>query len=253
MSDSAQDASVRFPMTPWLLMGLLLLLVALIVRAPASLLQKVVPAGSPARVTDWGGTVWAGQAAWRQETAQGLLRWTVSPWWLLAGRMQADVRSAGAVPLQGRVTLGPGRLQLQGLQGEIPTAVLQALLPQGWQLPGVVRARGFGVGRQGVKQGDWTLATGELAWEGGVLQLVLNQQVQQMTLPPVRIVPQLEGGALVLVMSEASSGMGLAQLRLLANGQVETQVRERLLRYNPTYRSSGTDPDAVVVTTRSAN
>ena len=39
-------------------------------------------------------------------------------------------------------------------------------------------------------------------------------------------------------------------LRLLPDGQVETQLRERLLRYNPAYRSSGGDPDAVVVTTR---
>lgn len=252
MSDAVQAAESPVGLAPWLLLGLGALLLALLLRAPASLLQKALPSSPTMQVSAWGGTLWTGQMAWSQGDAQGLLHWQLTPWRLLTGRAQADIRAEGAVPLTGKVVLGWQMLEVRQLQGEVPVVLLQSLLPAGWQLPGVLRAEGFELARAGWRRGPWTAAGGQLAWGGGALQFSLNGQIQQAVLPPVRITPQLDGDALVLTLAEAGSGQGLALLRLLPDGQVETQLRERLLRYNPAYRSSGGDPDAVVVTTRDA-
>lgn len=246
------ESAPRFSLTPWLLLGLLLLVVFLVIRAPASLLQRVVPAGPFLQVSAWGGTIWQGQAAWSQRSVNGVLSWQLKPWWLLAGRVRADIRSEGAVPLQGAITVGRQRLEVRGLQGEVPVSLLQMVLPPGWQMPGVVKAGNFGVARAGWRTGAWTAAEGELAWEGGTLQLPMSGQLLQLTLPPVRIAPRQVGDSLQLVLTEAGSGLALAEATLLPDGQVETQVRERLLRYSPSHRSSGADPDAVVASTREA-
>jgi len=252
MSGAVQSAEPRGGLTPWLLLGLGALLLALLLRAPASLLQKALPSSPTLRVSAWGGTLWNGQMAWSQGDAQGLLHWHLTPWRLLTGRAQADIRSEGAVPLTGKVALGWQALDVHQLQGGVPVALLQAVLPPGWRLPGVLRAEGFELARAGWRSGPWTAAGGQLAWDGGALQFSLNGQIQQAVLPPLLITPRLDGDTLVLTLSEAGSGLGLALLRLLPDGQVETQLRERLLRYNPAYHSSGGDPDAVVVTTRDA-
>ena len=248
MTDSTRVTHVSFSLTRWLLLGLVMLLVALLVRAPASLLQKAVPAHDGLRVSAWGGTVWHGQAA----GSHGLLRWDVAALPLVMARVVADVRTDGNSSLRGRLILAPGRMEVRELQGALPAAVMSSLLPAGWQLPGEVRAEGLGVVRAGVRQGAWTAASGALLWGGGPVQVLLNGQLQQMTLPGVRLVPGVEGEALVLVLAESVSGLGLARLTLGADGRVQVELRERLLRYNPAYRSSGADPDAVVVTTREA-
>lgn len=250
MSDTVHATGLRDGLTPWILLGLGALLVALLLRAPASLLQKALPSSPALQVTAWGGTLWRGQMVWLQGDAQGLLSWQLTPWRLLTGRAQADIRSEGAAPLTGKVALGWNALEVRQLQGEVPATLVQGLLPPGWQLPGVLRAEGLEVARAGRKTGAWTAAGGQLLWGGGSVRFLLDGQVQQAVLPPLRIAPQLDGEILVLTMSEADSGQGLALLRLLPDGQVETQLRERLLRYNPAYRSSGGDPDAVVVTSR---
>lgn len=242
----------RFSLLPWLLLGLLLLVLFLVVRAPASMLQRFVPPGPVMQVSAWGGTVWRGQAAWSQQGTGGLLSWQLQPWWLVAGRVQVDIHSEGAVPLQGWVRMGWQQFEVRGLQGEVPVSLLQVALPPGWQMPGVVRAINFGAARAGWREGAWTAAEGELAWEGGTLQLPMAGQQMQLTLPAVRITPRLEGESLLLVLAEAASGLALAEARLLPDGQVETQVRERLLRYSPSHRSSGADPDAIVASTRGA-
>jgi hypothetical protein len=243
----------RFTVMPWLLSGLLLLVLFLVARAPASLLQRVMPAVPALQVSAWGGTVWQGQAAWSQQASSGVLSWQLKPWWLLAGRVQTDVRSQGTVPLQGVVTVGWRRLDVEQLNGQVPVSLLQLVLPPGWQLPGVVTAVNFGVSRAGWREGAWRAAEGALSWEGGTVQLPISGQPLQLTLPPLRLSPVLEGDSLRLAMTEAGSGLALAEAVVAADGQVETRVRERLLRYSPSHRSSGADPDAVVVSTRSAH
>lgn len=253
MSEPRQGGNNYPGLTSFMLLGMGLLLVFLLVRAPASLLQRAVPAASGLAVSGWGGTVWSGQMAWAQADASGLLSWRLRPLSLLRGRASADITAQGSVPLTGRVELGLHRMVLEQIQGEVPVAMFQPVLPEGWTLPGVLRAEGLDLARAGFTSGAWTAATGHLDWAGGSMQFSLNGQPQQATLPPLRIMLRLEGDSLVLALAEASSGLALAQVQINPQGQAETQVRERLLRYNPSYRSGGADPDAVVATSRSAS
>lgn len=252
MTDAAGREVKAAALTPYLVLGFFLLIVALLARAPASLLQKALPAGLPLTVTAWGGTVWDGQAGFAVAQDAGFLRWKLQPRRLFAGRLAADVRAEGALELAGVLELGPAAWKIQNLRGELPSSLLQVVLPPGWQLPGSVRAEALSVARNGRAKGAWTAAGGRLLWAGGPMQYNVNGQPQGATLPPLVVNLRLEGDSLVLVLSEEAGNLGLVMVRLGADGQAETQLRERLLRYSPGYHGSGTDPDAVVVTAKQA-
>lgn len=248
MTDAARPDEKAVSLMPYLLLGFLALLLALVARAPSSLLQKAVPAGSPVQVSAWGGTVWQGQAALQMGTSPGFLEWQLQPRRLLAGRLAMSLQSRGEMTLTGQAELGIGNWALSQVQGEIPSSVLQALLPPGWSLPGSVQAENLMLARRA--QGGWSAAGGRLHWGGGPMQYRLESQEQAATLPALVVDLRLEGETLVLALNEAAGSLGLALLRLEPDGTVEARVRERLLRYTPGYRSSGGDADAVVVTAR---
>lgn len=250
MTDALRPAEKAVSLTPYLLLGFLALVLALIVRAPASLLQKAVPAGLPVQVSAWGGTVWEGQAGLQMGGNPGFLEWQVQQRRLLAGRLAMNLQSRGEMTLTGHAELGSGNWALSQVQGEIPSSVLQALLPPGWSLPGSVQAENLELARRGHGNGPWTAAGGRLRWGGGAMQYRLENQTQAATLPALVVNVLLEGDTLVLALNEEAGNLGLALLRLEPDGTVEARVRERLLRYTPGYRSSGGDADAVVVTAR---
>lgn len=239
-------------LTPYFILGFFLLLLALVARAPASLLQKALPAGLPLTVSAWGGTVWNGQAAIKLGEDTGFVRWRLQPKRLLAGRLAADVQAQGVLELAGTLELGRQAWKVQGLRGELPSRLLQPLLPPGWELPGSVRADALNIARAGRNKGAWTAAGGRLLWGGGPMQYNVNGQPQGATLPPLVVNLRLEGDVLVLLLNEEAGNLGLAVLQLGPDGQAETRLRERLLRYSPGYHGSGTDPDAVVVTAKQA-
>lgn len=250
MSESSSTEKEAFTPLPYLLLGIVFLVIALFVQMPASLLARWLPATGPVAVQAWGGTLWRGQAQLAQTESALLLAWQLRPLALLAGQVQLDLSTAGAAPLHGRLIKTPGAWQLQSLQGEIPSQLIQPFLPQGWELPGKILANNVTVMRQGLKQGDWLVAEGGLQWAGGPMQFSLNGQPKQVVLPPVALAIQQQGNHLLLVLNEAAGS--LADVTLMADGQVETRLRERLLRYAPDYRSSGMDPNAVVVTAKQA-
>lgn len=250
MSEQSTLKQEAFTVLPYVVAGVFFLLVALLLQMPASVLGRWLPPASPVPVKAWGGTVWHGQAEIEQGAGSLQLDWQLRPLALLAGRVQLDLTASGAAPLRGSLVRSPRVWQLQSLQGELPGSVIQPLLPRGWDLPGSVLANGLTVARQGLRQGDWLLAEGNLRWEGGPMQFNLNGQPKQATLPALTLVPQLQGQNLVLGLNEAAGS--LADVTLMADGQMETRLRERLLRYSPDYRSSGMDPNAVVVTAKQA-
>ncbi|MDI1300568.1 MAG: type II secretion system protein N [bacterium] len=250
MTDAVGREVKAAALTPYFILGLFLLVLALLVRAPASLLQKALPASLPLTVSAWGGSVWNGQAAFSLAQDAGYLHWTLQPRRLLAGRLAADVQAQGAVDLSGTLELGRQAFRVEGLRGELPSALLRSLLPPGWELPGNVRAEALTVARDGRRAGAWTAASGQLLWAGGPMQYNMNGQPQGATLPPLVVNLRLDGDALVLTLSEKAGNLGLATVHLGAGGQVETQLRERLLHYSPGYHGSGAAPDAVVVTSR---
>ena len=248
MNEAVRREEKAVSLTPYLVLGLIVLVPALVVRAPASLLQKAVPPA--AGVQAWGGTVWNGQARLQQGDDGSFMTWQLHPLRLLAGRLAADVRSVGGVRLAGAVELGRHAWQVRGMQGEVPATLLQSLLPPGWQFAGAVRAESLVLAREGGLKGAWTAAGGQLHWAGGEMHYSVNGQQQVATLPPLVVNLRLDGDTLMLSLNEEAGNLGLATLRLAPDGMAETQLRERLLRYSPGYRSTGSDPDAVVVTAR---
>lgn len=251
-TDAPAHEAKPVSLTPYFVLGFCLLVLALVVRAPASLLQKALPANLPVAVSAWGGSIWDGQAAFVVAGDTGFLRWKLQPKRLLGGRLVADIQAQGALQLTGTVELGRQAWAIKNLQGELPSTLLQAMLPAGWSLPGSVQAEALSVARNGHDKGAWTTGDGQLLWAGGPMQYNMNGQAQSASLPPLTVTVRLDGEVLVLTLAESAGNLGLALVRLSPDGQMETRLRERLLRYSPGYHSSGGDPGAVVVTAKQA-
>lgn len=247
MTDTARREDKALALTPYLILGFILLLLSLALRAPASLLQKAVPASAPVRISAWGGTLWDGQAEFLFGGEPGFLSWRLQAGRLFTGHAAVVAHVQGALELDGNVELGPGSWRLQDMRGQVPVALFQSLLPPGWGLSGNVQADRVLLARQGFGKGAWLAAGGRLQWAGGPMQYNLGNQSQTATLPALTGTLQLDGQALVLNLTEQSGGLALAEIRLLPDGTLQTRLRERLLRYFN--RTSGANPDAVVVTT----
>lgn len=246
MHDIARREDSSFALTPYLILGFAALLLALVARAPSSLLQKALPRTLPVQATAWGGTLWSGQAELVQVGEPVFWRWQLQPGALLRGRLGLQVRAQGGISLQGRLEQGAGGWQVQDLRGDVAGRLLQPLLPPGWSLPGKLRLDGVRLARKGGAKGAWQAAAGQARWEGGAMQYNLGSQVQTATLPPLVASLALEGDRLAVSLVEEAGGGALADLRVGADGAIETRLRERLLKYSG--RTSGASPDAVVVT-----
>lgn len=245
MSDAARRADSPPALTSYLVLGFVALLLALVARAPASLLQKAVSPSLPFQVSAWGGTLWSGQAA-VQAGEPGFWRWQTLPLSLLRGRLALQLDAAGPLDLHGRVERGVGGWAARGLHGTVPGRLVQPVLPPGWSLPGEVELAGVDLARRGIVAGAWTAAAGKLRWAGGVMQYNLGSQPQSATLPPLVASLRRDGDQLLVILVEEGGGGALADVKVAPDGAVETKLRERLLRYSG--RTSGASPDAVVVT-----
>lgn len=235
----------------WLLGGLIFL-AGLVALLPASLLRVVWPQTFPVALLATGGTVWHGGLYWAQAQDVGELRWQVSPWPLALGRVQAALSSEGALRLQGQAEWRPGGWVVRELKGAVPATLLAPLLP-GWNLPGAFKAEGVSVGRDGLKKGAWTAGEGSLYWAGGEMTYQLSGQAGRARLPATRLVLRRQGSDLTLDLVQATDGAPLANLRLLADGSTDIQVRQRLLSYSPDYHGVTQPPDTVVVNVRQAS
>lgn len=232
---------------PCLALGIAALLLALLLRAPANLLQKALPPALPLTVTEWGGTLWQGQASVVAAGDASVWNWRLQPLSLLRGSVAVGLAGQGGRGLRGSIERGVGGTwRVRDLQGEVPAGLLQQMLPPGWSLPGEVSADGIQLARRGLVRGAWTEGAGRLRWGGGPLQFSLGSGSQAATLPPLLATLALEEDKLLVRLAEEAGGGVLAEVRLAADGGTETRLRERLLRY--VGRTSGTDPDAVVVT-----
>lgn len=250
MSDAGQQKNATLGLFPYFMLGVIFLVLALVIRAPASIVSRLLPSAAAEQVSAWGGTLWQGQAAFKGDTPS-LLEWQIKPWRMLTGQLVSHIELKGLTrQLSGEAIVGVRRWQLQNMQGDVPAFVLQNILPEGWQLPGTIHANRIELARSGFQQGNWTAATGSLNWQGGAMRFGVNGQEQQAVLPPLTVQLMLNSDALLLLLEEAKGQ--LATVRIAADGALETQLRERLLRYSPRYHGSGADPDTVVVSTRQA-
>lgn len=246
MTDASRRKERMLALTPYLMLGFVALLLALLVRAPSSLLQKTLPSGGPVKVVAWGGSLWHGQAEVLQAGEPGFWRWEVQPAALLRARLALDLKGQGGLDLSGRLERGLGEWVIRDLSGTVSGRLLTPLLPAGWSLPGEVTMGGVHLARQGLARGPWLVASGQMNWGGGAMQYNLGSQSQAATLPPLVAGLTLDGETLVLSLAEAQMGAALAEVRMAPDGAMETRLRERLLRYSG--RTSGASLDAVVVT-----
>lgn len=234
----------------WLLGGLIFCC-GLLALLPASLLRVVWPQTFPVALLATGGTLWQGGLYWAQAQDVGELRWRVSPWPLALGRVRATLSSEGALRLQGEVEWRRSGWTVHELKGAVPATLLAPLLP-GWNLPGAFKAEGVSLGRAGLKQGAWTAGAGSLYWAGGEMNYQLSGQAGRARLPASRLVLRQQGADLTLDLVQAADSAPLANLRLLADGSADIQVRQRLLSYSPDYHGVAQPPDAVVVNVHQA-
>lgn len=118
----------------YLLTGVALYALFLVVTLPASWMGELLTRASHGSATlqDAAGTVWGGSGTLRwslagRDTLAVPLRWSIEPWWLLAGRVQAEIETRGELTLHGQIAVGYRRLDIRALEAEFPAALLATL------------------------------------------------------------------------------------------------------------------------------
>lgn len=230
------------------LLALLLIIPALIVQMPSSVMAYFIPKNLPVEIEAFGGTVWNGQVRINQAGESIQLQWRLKPLQLLSAKVSLDVEAQGALNLRGQLAYGLAGLGLTQLNGAIPSRVAAPYLPRGWSVPGELIVEGVDVFRVSPMSGEWRHADGLIRWQGGELSFNLNGQQQSAQVPPVALSLAAQDGALNLALDQQQGG-ALALLSLSASNLLETQVRHRLLSYSSSYRGQGS-PDQVVVSSK---
>lgn len=229
----------------WALLATLVLLLSLLAQTPARVLSHFLPPSVKPMVLSWGGTVWSGQANWQYRTLQGQCRWSLDPsaWLRLGAGLKWEWLTDNS-RLSGRILVAPGRWQLDRVQGSVGVRDLKAMLPS-LEIAGGAPLSVMAVDLN--RRGDaWQGSSGQLEWEGGALQYLMEGQKQAMNLPPVRLTITGQEQRLQLELVEQAAGSGLATF-VLNGDMLESRLRQRLLAHAPGYRGVA-EPDAVVVT-----
>jgi len=223
----------------FLLPLLAVLMLSLALHAPARLLGGLLPPVLGAEA--WGGSCLQGQLSGHYRGQAYYVSWVAAPEALLRGTLRASFSLQGpisaAVSAERRpggwsaemdeVTLTPAAASWFGAQMQTPAW-------QGRQLA-VSRAR----------DGIWHDAAGALRTAGGPLQLVLQGQTHAIVLPPARIVLSVRDERLHIDLQQADR-KPLGAVILTADGRIEWQLRDRLLRLKAGYASQN-DPDLIVL------
>lgn len=115
--------------------GLLVFVIALVLKAPAALLYGwFAPEASRIRVYGVEGSLYRGQASGVLADNRGLLydlHWQWHPWRLLLGQAAFDIRSGGeGLRLEARVVAKPWSTELNGLRASGPLKPVLALVGQ---------------------------------------------------------------------------------------------------------------------------
>lgn len=228
----------------WVLLATFVLLLSLVIQTPARVVANFLPQTVRAQFSEWGGSMWSGQVSGNVKGVPVQVRWQLQPSALLLLKAAANVELLTADSrMQGQVRLGMGSWQIQGLKGEIAASELQYFL-SGWQLPNQpITLNNIALKHQ---SGGWQDIKGDMSWQGGALDYVLNGQRQHVNLPPVALTLSGQQNSLVLGLQEQVSNASLATFTVTGQ-QLESRLTQRLLSYSPNYHGVA-EPDAVVVT-----
>lgn len=214
---------------------------SLVLHAPAQQLARWLP--PTVGVMSWGGTVMNGQfsGAFKQQPLYVSWNWQLSS--LLLAKLAAETEVRGAV--NGNLAVSSS---LFGWQATLQRFMLDSgnwmILPPGTQMP---QWQSAGINIERSSDGEWLAADGVLTTVGGAARLMLQGQVQELTLPAATMTLRIDKGSLVAELTQTADKSALARLSLSADNRLEWRVRDRLLRFNPKYISAN-EPDVEVLT-----
>lgn len=225
-----------------LIAGILIFLAVLILRAPASLIQMLVPADAGIDLLDVSGTLWQGSGQLLVAgVAVGRIGWSFLPGRLMGGELGYDLSlTGGDLALQGQ--LHTGAAETGGTAG----GQVEAAFANLWLAAYDIRLSGtftleditFMVRRQKL-----TALSGAVHWNGGPVAYRLSGKLHHSTLPPLR--GDLGPGP-VAVVYPATESIPLLHVRLQEDGFLKIGVTRYLTRIVGDPWPGG-DPDHAVV------
>ena len=228
----------------WVLLASVLLVIFLIVQAPARIIANFLPNTTRSMLQAWGGTIWSGQVNGQYQGVLGQIRWQFEPLALLKLKLgiKLDVIT-NASELSGQLLWRGSSVQLLDAKGQIASNELQLLL-SGWQLPQapvVIKHLTVSYDNQA-----WQNSQGTIFWQGGALDYVLEGQRHHINLPAVSINVKNDQKNLELALKDTQQDVNLATF-IVRGSMLESRLTQRLLSYAPNYRGVA-EPDAIVVT-----
>ena len=167
-----------------LIIGGLVFLLLLILRAPAGLIHLFLPADSPAALLNLNGTVWNGAGdLLAGSTPIGRLAWSLRPVSLLRATIRYDAALTGqGVDLRGNLAAGFGATRAE-VAGSVKAAfVNQWLEPYDIELSGNFELIET---TADITNGQLTALSGTLNWDGGPLRYSLSGNLHNSVLPPM--------------------------------------------------------------------
>jgi hypothetical protein len=224
------------------ILGSVLFLGILVVRAPAGLLPRLIPAEAPVALLSTSGTLWQGRGILLVEGATiGDLHWSFRPVTLLTGEIAYDVALSGEhIDLGGRAATGL-RNTSAAASGTIGAPFVNRwLAPYDIRLDGLFRVDDIRVTMSGQRVNG---IAGKLEWNGGPVTYYLSGKLFNSTLPPMRA--ELGPGPEAIAFAEGDS-TPLLMAELQSNGFAKIGVTKYLTKLlgNPW---PGGDPDHAVV------
>lgn len=239
------------------LVGILLVLLFVVVFAPAGLLRSLLAPVEGVNLLHPSGTLWHGEAElYLVEHSAGQLQWRFRPAALLGGYLEYQLALTGPdQALDGNVGVSPGSIRLD-LEGMLSSRFLnQWLAPYDIGMSGDVTLREVdllllrkgteaapaGPNQPGLAPGE---ASGTLTWDGGAVNYRLSGQEYRGSLPP--LVATLGEGLEVYIYPEAGQ-TPLLVAQMLDNGFVKIGITRLLTKLlNNPWPGSDIDHEVVL-------
>ncbi|MEM8767708.1 MAG: type II secretion system protein N [Pseudomonadota bacterium] len=169
-------------------LGVLIFLVVIIARAPASLITTALPDQARAQLVNLDGTLWGGAGDLLVEgVAIGRLDWALQPVTFLKGRVGYDLAlSGGELTLDGEASAGITGTTEAALRGQVGAGfVNQWLAPYYINLAGTFRIDDLTTTITGSGPLPEQLG-GQIRWDGGPVNYRLSGKMHSSALPPMR-------------------------------------------------------------------
>ncbi len=227
-----------------IVLGVLIFLVVIVARAPASLITTALPTQAPAQLVNLDGTLWQGAGDLLVEgVAIGRLDWQIQPVTFLQGRVGYDLGLSGSeLSLEGEASTGFTGSEA-ALNGSVGAAFVNRwLAPYYINLAGTFTIDHLTTTLSGTGPLPEQL-DGRLSWDGGPVSYRLSGKMHSSALPPMRA--ELGPGAEAVAFAEGEA-TPLLTAELKADGFAKIGVTKYLTRLLGQPWPGG-DPDHAVV------